>query len=67
MNDNTPTYQQLSDQLDAVLTKLQQPDIDVDQALELYEEGLQLAKKCEARLKQAENKLSKLAPSDKLG
>jgi exodeoxyribonuclease VII small subunit len=66
MNDDKLTYRQLSAKLDDVLLQLQEPDIDVDQALKLYEEGLQLAKKCEARLKQAENKLAKLAPQAKL-
>lgn len=67
MTDNDQTYQQLSTKLDDVLNKLQQPDIGVDQAVDLYKEGLQLAQKCEARLKQAENKLAKLAPGSKLG
>lgn len=67
MTDNAHTYQQLSSQLDDILSKLQQPDIGVDEALELYEEGLKIAKKCEAHLKQAENKLAKLAPAGKLG
>lgn len=67
MNDDKPTYQQLSAKLDVVLSQLQEPDVDVDQALKLYEEGLQLAKKCEAHLKRAENKLTKLAPQAKLG
>lgn len=60
-------YQQLSAALDEVLYKLQQPDIDVDEALKLYENGLELAKQCEDYLKQAENKLTKLAQATKLG
>lgn len=67
MSEDKLTYQQLSTNLDRVLAQLQEPDIDVDQALKLYEEGLRLAKQCEARLKQAENKLTKLAPQTKLG
>lgn len=67
MNEDKLTYQQLSANLDHVLARLQESDIDVDQALKLYEEGLRLAKQCEARLKQAENKLTKLAPQAKLG
>lgn len=59
-------YQQLSAKLDEVLYKLQQADIDVDEALELYKEGIELSKLCEEYLKQAENKLSKLAQGAKL-
>lgn len=54
------TYQTLSNQLDDVLARLQQPDIDVDEAVKLYEQGLKLIKQCEAQLKQAENKIEKI-------
>lgn len=60
------TYQQASAKLDEILSKLQEPDVEIDEALKLYEEGLHVAKKCESLLKQAENKLTKLAPHAKL-
>ena len=53
-------YQTLSDQLDGVLAKLQAPDVHVDEAVKLYEEGLKLIAALEKHLKQAENKIEKL-------
>lgn len=53
-------YQALSEKLDAVLAKLQAPDIRVDEAVELYEEGLKLVAELEKQLKAAENKIEKL-------
>lgn len=53
-------YQTLNKQLDAVLTKLQAPDVQVDEAVRLYEEGLKLIAELEKHLKQAENKIEKL-------
>lgn len=53
-------YQTLSDKLDAVLAKLQAPDVHVDEAVKLYEEGLKLISTLEKHLKQAENKIEKL-------
>lgn len=53
-------YQTLSAELDAVLAKLQDPEIQVDEAMRLYEQGLQLVTQLEKHLKQAENKLAKL-------
>lgn len=53
-------YQILSDKLDAVLAKLQAPDVHVDEAVKLYEEGLKLIAALEKHLKQAENKIEKL-------
>jgi len=53
-------YQTLSEQLEAVLAKLQAPHVHVDQAVTLYEEGLKLIVALEKQLKQAENKIEKL-------
>lgn len=53
-------YQALSLELDEVLAKLQQPDIQVDQAVKLYEQGLQLIEDLEKHLEQAENKIEQL-------
>jgi exodeoxyribonuclease VII small subunit len=58
--DKKDSYQTLSTKLDDVLTRLQQPDIGVDEAVELYEQGLKLVKQCEAQLSAAENKIEKL-------
>ncbi|HUS26779.1 MAG TPA: exodeoxyribonuclease VII small subunit [Nevskiaceae bacterium] len=53
-------YQSVSAQLDRVLAALQQPDVHVDEAVGLYEQGLKLVEQLEAHLHQAENKLTKL-------
>lgn len=53
-------YQKLSVQLETVLAKLQAPDVRVDEAVKLYEEGLKLVATLEKHLKQAENKIEKL-------
>jgi exodeoxyribonuclease VII small subunit len=60
MASKTVTYQELQEQLDAVLARLQAPDIQVDDAVRLYEEGLKLADALETHLKQAENRISEL-------
>lgn len=54
------SYQTLSEKLEAVLDKLQAPDVHVDEAVKLYEEGLKLAAALEKHLHQAENKIEKL-------
>lgn len=53
-------YQSLSEQLETVLAKLQAPDVRVDEAVKLYEEGLKLIAALEKHLEQAENKIEKL-------
>ncbi|HJQ08887.1 MAG TPA: exodeoxyribonuclease VII small subunit [Candidatus Saccharimonadales bacterium] len=53
-------YKSASKALDEVLAKLQKPDIQVDEAVKLYEEGLRLIKQCETHLTEAENKIEQL-------
>ena len=53
-------YQALSLELDEVLAKLQQPNVRVDEAVKLYEQGLKLIEELEEHLQQAENKIEKL-------
>jgi exodeoxyribonuclease VII small subunit len=61
----TRTYQELHNELEAVLSQLQQPDIPVDEAVRLYEKGLKLATAIDTHLQQAENVIKKLhVPTD---
>jgi exodeoxyribonuclease VII small subunit len=53
-------YRALSDELEAIVTDLQQDDIDVDLAMQKYERGLELIAQLEKYLKTAENKIEKL-------
>lgn len=57
------TYQEVNGQLDEVLMRLQQSDIQVDEAVALYKEGLALAAALEKHLEQAENTVRKLKAS----
>ncbi len=53
-------YQTLSERLEEVLARLQAPDVHVDEAVKLFEEGTKLIAVLEKHLKQAENKIEKL-------
>lgn len=54
------TYQTLREQLDEVVLKLQDPECDVDEAVDLYEQALGLIGKLEAHLETAENRITKM-------
>jgi len=58
--ESSKTYQELSSELDHVLAKLQQPDIAVDEAVKLYEQGMKLATELEKHITKAENTLHKV-------
>jgi exodeoxyribonuclease VII small subunit len=55
-----PGYQQLQAELDAILVRLQAPDVGVDEAVMLYKQGLELAGALEKYLHEAENKVTAL-------
>ncbi|HEY5806102.1 MAG TPA: exodeoxyribonuclease VII small subunit [Candidatus Saccharimonadales bacterium] len=59
-------YQALSSKLATVLDKLQAGDVQVDDAVKLYEEGLTLITALEQHLQQAENKIEKLKLQSKV-
>jgi len=55
-----PSYQQLHEELERVLSALQSPTVQVDEAVQLYEQGLGLVKALKQHLTQAENKMKQL-------
>lgn len=56
----TYDYKIIKAELDDLLTSLQQPDCDIDDALKGYEKGLELVGQLEAYLLHAENKIKQL-------
>ena len=59
----TQTYSELSHQLATQLELLESSDIEVDQAVEAYKQGLEIIAKLEARILAAENRVSVLRAS----
>ena len=61
-NNTRPTvnYQKLNQELDNILSDLQSSDLPVDEAVELYERGLDIVKQLEDYLKNAELKVKRL-------
>lgn len=55
-----PNYEQLQAELDTIMAELQRDDLDVDQALQHYQRGLELVRQLETYLKTAENKVTEL-------
>lgn len=58
-------YQTLNRELEIVLAALQAPDVRVDEAVALYEKGLQLIAALETHLTEAENKMRTLTLQQK--
>jgi exodeoxyribonuclease VII small subunit len=58
--DQDVSYQELRSRLDELLLKLQDPDCDVDEAVDMYEQALTIITKLEQRLEAAENRITKI-------
>jgi exodeoxyribonuclease VII small subunit len=56
----TQDYQTLNASLDEILAALQHPDIQVDEAIKLYKQGLAITAKLKDYLKSAENTIDRL-------
>lgn len=57
---NDPTLQQQLAELDAVLAWFDRPDIDLDEALAKFDEGVKLAESAKTKLEKLENKITVL-------
>lgn len=63
LDDND--YTALSARLGEVVAEIQSADIQVDEAIALYEEGMALAQKIQHYLESAENRIKKVKSSTK--
>ncbi len=61
--DAQPSYADLMLELNAVVGELEQPDIDVDAAIKLYERGIKLTKQLDVYLAEREHTLTSLKKS----
>lgn len=60
MSAKKTDYKALNAELDDLLIKLQNDELDVDEAVALYERGIAITSELEAYLKNAENKVAKI-------
>lgn len=56
------TYQQLKSELDEIIVKLEDPDIDIDEALTLHQKASALIRDLDQYLSQREQKFKKIKP-----
>lgn len=56
------TFEQAYNQLQEVVQKLEAGNLPLDQALELYQTGMALAKQCNEQLDQAELSIKSVTP-----
>jgi exodeoxyribonuclease VII small subunit len=58
------TFEQAFERMEAIVEKLERGDATLEESLEVYEEGMALAKLCAGRLQDAELRLQKLVKGE---
>ena len=61
MPETEPTIEDALKRLEEIADKLEDPELDLDEAVRLYEEGLRLYERCAKRLDAAELRITQLA------
>ncbi len=59
--DSKHTFEQSLKRLEQIVEELEQGEVPLDDALKMYEEGIELSKACVEKLTQAELRLKKLS------
>ena len=60
MDVNEMSFEDALRELETVVGQLERGEVPLDKSIELYERGAALKKRCEAKLKEAEEKVVKL-------
>jgi exodeoxyribonuclease VII small subunit len=55
-----PSFEEDMQALQALVSKLEQGDVPLDESLQVFEEGTKLLKRCQDRLQQTENRVEKI-------
>ncbi|MEM9580373.1 MAG: exodeoxyribonuclease VII small subunit [Pseudomonadota bacterium] len=55
---NEMTFEQAMAELEQVVSKLERGDVALEDSIKLYERGAELKKRCETKLKEAEEKVA---------
>ena len=56
----TKTFEKNLEQLTTVIEKMEQQDVGLEESLKLYEQGIQLTRKCQKIIDEAEQKIEQL-------
>ena len=64
MEPGALSFEEAYARLEEIVRRLEGDELTIEQSVELYEQGVELVRQCNARLDGAELRISQLAPSD---
>lgn len=62
-----PSFQESMNRLEDIVDQLEKNEIELEAAIQLFEEGLQLVNQCDQQLKGFEEKVNTLMKNDEAG
>lgn len=60
MSKNEETFEELMQRLEEITNKLEKEQSSLDEAVKLFEEGMEISKKCNSKLEDAEKRITVL-------
>lgn len=58
--ENKKSFRESMDRLDTIVTQLEKNDVELEDAIQLFEEGLYLVKSCDSQLRYFEDQVGTL-------
>ncbi|MBE1446103.1 MULTISPECIES: exodeoxyribonuclease VII small subunit [unclassified Paenibacillus] len=55
--ETTPSFEEAMDKLEEIVARLESGDVPLEQAIELFQEGMKLSQLCGQKLEQVERKI----------
>jgi len=65
--ENKKSFRESMDRLDTIVDQLEKNDVELERAIQLFEEGLHLVKDCDSQLRHFEDQVSTLLKTYKEG
>ncbi|NIK77471.1 exodeoxyribonuclease VII small subunit [Paenibacillus castaneae] len=63
-NNSELTFEQAMERLDQIVTKLENGDVPLETAIDLFQEGMKLSQLCGSKLEQVERKIELLIETE---
>ncbi len=64
MDENALSFEEAMEKLEKIVAKLESGDVPLEQAIELFQEGMKLSHLCNKKLEQVERKIEILMEED---
>ena len=65
MAEKKPTFEESLKKLESIADRIEQGQVGLEESIQLYEEGMKLAKQCRTALEKAEQRIQQLQATER--